>query len=209
MKLEGDFTFDAPPERVWKTLLDPQAIAKSMPGCDGMEEVGENQYKAIMNVKVGPVQGRFDGTVRLSDIQPMTSYRLTVQGKGSTGFMKGDGVLSLRPAEEAGKTAVHYSVDAQVGGRIAGIGQRLLETTAKSITRQSLETLNSQMSPDTGESGSDSGQAAAPPPSATRIAAGVAKDVVADYTGTGKSKIVVIVVAAIVLAFLILLLLRL
>lgn len=143
MKLEGTYTFEAPREVVWQALLDPNVLAKVMPGCEQLEQVGENEYKGLLKIRVGPVQGQFEGLVNLSDINAPHSYRMQVDGKGAPGFMKGVGEVRLEDQGEA--TLMHYSGEAQVGGRIASVGQRLLDSSAKALTRQSLDGLHEQI----------------------------------------------------------------
>ena len=176
MKLNGNYTFDAPRGLVWQSLLDPEVIARILPGCEKMEMTAENEYKAAMTVRVGPVQGKFQGTVQLTDLKEEESYQLTVEGRGPTGFLKAQGEIRVEDASEEGKTDLHYDVEARVGGRIASVGQRLIDTTARSITRQSLEALNQQIKARL--EGDDDPDVKSP--SATKMAAGVAKDVVKD-----------------------------
>lgn len=183
MKLNGNYTFDAPRGLVWQSLLDPEVIARILPGCEEMEETGENQYKAAMTVRVGPVQGKFQGTVQLRDLKEEESYQLAVEGRGPSGFLKGNGEIRLEESSEEGKTDLHYDVEAQVGGRIASVGQRLIDTTARSITRQSLEALNKQI-----KARQEGREEDVKGPSATKLAAGVAKDVVKEITGKFRRK---------------------
>lgn len=143
MKVEGSYTFAAPRHVVWPMLLDPEVLANVMPGCEELKEVGENQYVGALKIKVGPVQGKFNGEITLTDITAPESYNMLVDGKGPAGFVKGEGGLRLE--EDGGTTVMHYIGDAQVGGRIASVGQRLLDTSAKAIIRQSLDGLNQQI----------------------------------------------------------------
>ena len=143
MKLEGTYTFEAPRDEVWKALMDPEVLAKVMPGCEKLEETGKNQYNAAMKIKVGPVQGNFQGSIKLLDINEPDSYGMEVDGKGPAGFMKGKGTVRLEA--QGASTIMHYGGEAQVGGRIASVGQRLLDSSAKAITRQSLDSLNEQI----------------------------------------------------------------
>jgi len=140
--LADTYTFDAPQDVVWNILQDPDTLAKAMPGVQSLEKVGENQYRGMMNIRVGPVQGRFQGTVTMSDIRPPEGYHLRVEGRGPQGFMTGEGDLTLTGVGE--KTELRYTMEAQVGGRIAAVGQRLIESTARSIIRQALDSLNRQ-----------------------------------------------------------------
>jgi carbon monoxide dehydrogenase subunit G len=139
MKIQGEHTFDAPRERVWRALLDPEVLARTLPGCERLERTGENEYRGVLNVQVGPVKGQFQGTLQLADILPLEGYHMKLDGSGPSGFMNGQGELRL--ADAPAGTTLRYDLDAQIGGRIAGLGQRLVESSAKSITRQGLEGL--------------------------------------------------------------------
>jgi carbon monoxide dehydrogenase subunit G len=139
MKIQGSHTFDAPREQVWRALLDPAILARTLPGCERLERVGENDFQGALNVQVGPVKGQFQGTLQLSDLRPLEGYHMRLDGKGPAGFMNGEG--DLRLADAGGSTVLTYDLDAQVGGRLAGVGQRLVESSAKSISRQGLEGL--------------------------------------------------------------------
>ena len=115
MKLAGDYVFDAPQELVWKALQDPDVLSTAMPGGEGFEEVGENEYAGNLKVKVGPVQGVFKGNIKLEDIVEPESYTMIVDGKGAPGFVKATGNLKLSPEGEA-KTRIDYEGEAKVGG---------------------------------------------------------------------------------------------
>ena len=133
MKIQGTYTFAAPREQVWRALLDPEILARTLPGCEKLERVGENDFRGALNVQVGPVKGQFQGTLQLSDLRPLEGYHMKLDGRGPAGFMSGEG--DLRLSDEGGSTALAYDLDAQIGGRVAGVGQRLIESSAKSITR--------------------------------------------------------------------------
>lgn len=143
MKLEGTYTFEAPRDIVWEALLDPDVLAKALPGTEKLEKVGENDYKGAIKIKVGPIQGQFQGTVVLSDLTPPKTYKMSVNGRGPAGFMKGDG--NVRLEMQGDTTVMYYDGDAQVGGRIASVGQRLIDSTSKQITRQALENIHKQI----------------------------------------------------------------
>ncbi len=141
MRLEGTHQFAAPRAAVWDALMDPTVLAGALPGGEQLELVGENQYRAVMNVKVGPVQGRFEGKILLDDIVAPERYTMKVDGQGAPGFVAGEGLLELLEPDGGG-TLLRYGGDVSVGGRIAGVGQRLIESTAKSVTRQGLTALD-------------------------------------------------------------------
>lgn len=143
MKIEGTYEFDAPRAAVWQAVMDPEVIAKIMPGCEKLDVVGENAYEGAMKIKVGPVQGLFKGNVELSDIQEPESYKLQMKGKGAPGFVNANGDLHL--VENDGKTTLEYVIDAKIGGRLASVGQRLLDSSTRVISRQSLEGLEKEV----------------------------------------------------------------
>jgi carbon monoxide dehydrogenase subunit G len=182
LKIQGEHRFGAPRQQVWQALLDPEVLARTVPGSQGLERTGDNEFSGELKIKVGPVQGAFQGKVALHDLVPPKSYTLKLDGRGAAGFVDGVGAIELED-DPAGGTLLRYDVDAQVGGRIAGVGQRLLDSSAKVITRQALEALDAQVqarSSVAGGSGLEAPSAAPPPPSTARFAAGVAKGVIAD-----------------------------
>jgi carbon monoxide dehydrogenase subunit G len=140
VKLAGTHEFDAPKEAVWEALLDPDVLSQILPGCKQLDRSGENEFKGEISIRVGPVQGSFNGTVNLKDIDPPNSYRMELAGQGRPGYVKGAGALRL---EGDAPTTLHYDGDAQLSGRIASVGQRLVDSTARSLTRQGLQSLES------------------------------------------------------------------
>jgi carbon monoxide dehydrogenase subunit G len=142
VKFAGEYKFDAPIAEVWKALLDPVVLAAVMPGCEKLELV-DDAYVGELNIKVGPVQGKFQGKVTLSDIEEEKGYTMKVDGRGAPGFVKATASVKLTPEGEA--TKMEYDADAQVGGRIASVGQRLIDASAKAIIKESLEGLNANV----------------------------------------------------------------
>ncbi len=139
MKLEGEYVFEADVQEVWDALFDPAVLAAVLPGCEKLELV-DGSYLGEIKVKVGPIQGKFSGKVDLLDLDEPKSYRMNVDGKGAQGFVKATASIKLEP--NGSSTKVIYNADAQVGGKIASVGQRLVETSAKAIVKQSLEGLS-------------------------------------------------------------------
>ncbi len=143
MKLAGSYTFDAPRESVWELLMDPTVLQRIIPGCERLEEVGPDTYSADIKLGIANIRGDYTGTVKISEQQPPASYHMEGEGRGKPGFAKGSGGLEL--TEVDGKTAMRYQADVQVGGPVAGIGQRLIEASAKSIINQSLKALSAEL----------------------------------------------------------------
>src|SRR5215468_1840179 len=142
MKLEGDYLFEANVPEVWSALFDPVILAAVMPGCEKLELI-DGHYVGDIKVKVGPIQGKFTGKVDLQDTVEPQSYTMVVDGRGAPGFVKATAHVKL--AAEGESTRVHYDADAQVGGKIASVGQRLLEASARAIVAQSLEGLHTNI----------------------------------------------------------------
>jgi carbon monoxide dehydrogenase subunit G len=140
MKLAGDFNFDGPVTEVWQALLDPVVLAAVMPGCEKLELV-DGAYLGELNIKVGPVQGKFEGKVTIFEVEEEAGYSISVDAKGSQGFVKATGSVRLTP-QGAADTRVDYDAEVRVGGRIASVGQRLIEASAKAIVKESLDGLN-------------------------------------------------------------------
>ena len=129
MKINGTQTFPAPRQKVWDFLIDPQRLARCLPGCEKLEAVGEHEYASQMNVGLAAVKGVYTGKVKLDELQPPSHYKMLIDGKGKQGFIKGNGILDLE--EQNGQTRLKYSGDIQVGGPLASVGQRMLQGFAK------------------------------------------------------------------------------
>lgn len=135
MKLTGENLIKAPPEVVWGALNDADVLRQAIPGCESLEKLSDTQFKATVAIKVGPVQARFNGEVELTDLDPPNGY--TISGKGSGGVAgnaRGAAKVSLVPEGE--DTRLVYDVDAQVTGKLAQLGSRLIDSTAKMIAGQ-------------------------------------------------------------------------
>lgn len=188
MKIQGTYTFDAPRDTIWPMLLDPNVLARVMPGAEKLEQVGDNEYEGTLMIRVGPVQGKFDGHITLSDINAPEGYFMEVDGKGAPGFVKGTGTLRLEGNGD--QTILHYEGDAQVGGRLASVGQRLLDTSARAIIRQSLEGLEQQVQARTQAPAAGVESAEAPPmaeaPTQLQFATGVARNMLEEIVPPEK-----------------------
>lgn len=143
MKLDGSYDIPVPRPKVWAALLDPARLTLAMPGCERLEALGEGEYKAIMKIGVAAVQGTFEGKVTLSDLEPPARYRMAVEGSGGPGFVRGEARMEL--AEVEGGTRLTYSADVQVGGLIAGVGQRMLGGVAKMMVDQFFSRMAEQL----------------------------------------------------------------
>jgi carbon monoxide dehydrogenase subunit G len=129
MDVTGTYTFNAPPQRVWDLMMDPAAIASCIPGCDRLEPDGPDRYKAAITIGMAAITGSYEGTVVISEKVDAQSYRLSVEGQGRPGFVKGDAKITLR-ADDA-TTIVEVAGAVQTGGTIARLGQRLIGSAAR------------------------------------------------------------------------------
>jgi uncharacterized protein len=145
MILSGTFTFDGPRERVWDILQDPEVLAKALPGTKTLTRVGEDRYQGVMKVNVGPMSAaEFAINVELQDKVAPERFEMRIDGKGTVGFTKGTATIALD--EQPGPvTVMSYSSDVQIGGKIAAVGQRLLESVGRMMTKQALEALNREL----------------------------------------------------------------
>jgi len=139
LKISGSQTVPADRQRTYQLLQDPAVLAKCMPGTDHLDKIGPDEYEMKMKMAIASIGGLFSGKVRLADQNPPTSFRLVVEGTGKIGFIKGEGLLNLDEREKS--TEVTYEGDVQVGGTIASVGQRLLDTTSKMIIKKFFEKL--------------------------------------------------------------------
>jgi carbon monoxide dehydrogenase subunit G len=143
LKFEGSYTFNASREKVWRVLQDPKIMAQCMPGCEQLTEIAPDRYEATMKVGVAAVKGTYKGKVTIKDKQAPSHYTLSGEGSGGPGFMKGD--VSIDLEEDNGKTVLKYSADAQAGGLIASVGQRMLGGVAKMMLDQFFKKMESFM----------------------------------------------------------------
>ena len=139
MELKGEYRISASRERVWEALNDPEILKKSIPGCSALEVVGDNSFAATVTAKVGPVKANFQGQVTLSDIDPPNGYTIQGEGKGGpAGFAKGGAKVTLEPDGDG--SVLRYEGEANVGGKLAQIGSRLIDGTAKKLSGEFFDT---------------------------------------------------------------------
>lgn len=143
MRIAGNYTFEATREEVWSALNDPEVLARTIPGCQRLDQVGPDEYESTLKVGLQAVRGIYTGRVKIDNQVAPESYDIHVDGKGSNGFLKGNGSIKLR--NDGDNTILDYFGEAQVGGTIASVGQRLLDGAAKTLISQSLKALAQQI----------------------------------------------------------------
>jgi 2-furoyl-CoA dehydrogenase large subunit len=147
----GEVVLDATPEAVFRVLLDPAALAKVIPGCNALEPNGEHRYRADVTVGVGMIKARYSAEVALSELDPPRSLRLAGSGLSSVGSARGSGLVTLEPKD--GGTLLHYDYTAEVSGKVAAVGSRMLEGAAKIVLNQLFEQLGREAGGQRGASG--------------------------------------------------------
>jgi uncharacterized protein len=150
VKVGGTYTIAAPREQVWRFLIDPERLARCIPGAGKLEQIGENEYSGEINVGLAAVKGMYNGKVKLEDLQPPQHYRIVVDGKGKQGFIKGTGTMDLEE-QEGKKTLVRYVGDAQIGGPLASVGQRMIDGAAKTMITQFFTAMEAEVTAAPGE----------------------------------------------------------
>ena len=143
MTLDGSHHFKAPRERVWALFNDPGVLSRATPGCERLEPVGPDEFEATLSVGVAAVKGTYQGRLAITDKRPLEGYVLHVEGTGRPGFVKGEGRLSL--SDQDGGTLATINAEAQVGGLIAAVGQRLVGAAARMLMSQFFSALEAEL----------------------------------------------------------------
>ena len=132
MEMSGEYRIPAPRETVWTALNDAEVLRNTIPGAESVEKIGDDEFEAVARAKVGPVNARFKGKVKLTDIDPPNGYTISGEGNGgAAGFARGSARVQL--ADDNGVTVLTYQVSAQIGGKLAQIGQRFIDSTASKL----------------------------------------------------------------------------
>ncbi len=143
VELAGEYEFAAPQELIWQMILDPEVLAQTISGCEKLERVDETTLQGLLNLRIGPVQGIFQGKVESTDVRPPNSLHMIISGSGPAGVVRGEGNITLEATPTT--TRLRYDGTAQVSGRIASVGQRVMDSSTKSIVRQCLQNLERQV----------------------------------------------------------------
>jgi carbon monoxide dehydrogenase subunit G len=178
MKLEGDHVFAGPRKEVWEMIRDPEVLSQALPGESKLNKLSETDYEGVMNVRIGPVSGTFTGKLVVSNEVPPQSCTLTVDGKGAPGFVKGVGNVKF-VEQDANTTFMSYTGELTVGGTLASVGQRMLDSVGKSIIRQGFEVLDKVL--ETRLANKAGQQVEFQAPTETQFAANVAKDMTKNW----------------------------
>lgn len=143
MIVDGTYTFDGPIERVWELLLDPEVMAYAMPGATHLTQSRDGHYEGRLRVKVGFIHADFDLTVDLRDVRRPSHYLMDIRSTGRLGSTQGEATVDL--SRDAGRTTMRYRADLDVGGKLGGVGGRVLGSVSRMMTRQGLEALSEEL----------------------------------------------------------------
>jgi len=146
MKLAGETSLPGVPRAVWDRLVDPQVMARCLPGCQEVSAIAQDAYAVTLRIGVGPITGTYGGTMRITEQEPPARYRVVFEGAGAQGFVRGTGQAHL--AERSGSTVLRYESEIEVGGLIASVGQRVLEGVGKLLVKQMFAKLSAQVTPE-------------------------------------------------------------
>lgn len=196
MKLEGEYVFNGPRDEVWQLVRDPDVLASALPGTQSLKQVSENEYEGDINLRMGPVAGVFSGRLVVSNEEPPKKCTLAVEGQGKPGFIKGTGNVNLMDQGD-GTTLMKYDGELQIGGRLASVGQRMLDTASKSMMRQGLETLNQTLEARVAAK-TEGKEVDHKPPSESEFAAAVAKDMAGQMLTPARLAVIIIAILVIV-----------
>ena len=151
MKLNGENIIQASRIQVWDALNDPGILKETIPGAQSVDQSSDDEFKAVVEIKIGPVKAKFTGKINLSDVNPPNGYKIIGQGQGgAAGFAKGSAVVSLTELDPE-TTKLVYEVDAQVGGKLAQVGQRLIQSASKSLADQFFNNLQEYFNGDSND----------------------------------------------------------
>jgi len=199
MKLDGEHIFHGPRQAVWELIRDPEALAKALPGTESLTKLSENEYEGAMNVRIGPIAGTFSGKVVVSDEVPPESCTLTAEGKGPQGFARGVGRIQLTDQGD-GTTLMKYEGDVTIGGKLASVGQRSLDTVSKSMIRQGLTVLDQALEARLAAQAAGKQEVEYTKPTEAEFATAVARDVAGEILASPQmARAGLLIVAAIAL----------
>jgi carbon monoxide dehydrogenase subunit G len=201
MNLEGEHLFKGPRADVWEMIRDPEVLATALPGTQKLNKIDEQHYEGAMNIRIGPVSGAFSGKLEIADEAPPEKCTLIVEGKGAPGFAKGTGYVNFEDCGD-GTTLLKYSGSVQIGGTLASVGQRMIDSVAKSIIKQAFETLDKALEARLEAKATGSEVANFIAPTEVEFAAAVSKDMAKGFMSIAEVRMLLYVIPAAIIIFL-------
>jgi len=198
MNLEGEHLFKGPRQDVWDMIRDPEVLATALPGTQKLNKIDEQHYEGAMNVRIGPVSGAFSGKLEIADEVAPEKCTLIVEGKGAPGFAKGTGNVQFEDCGD-GTTLLKYNGSVQIGGTLASVGQRMIDSVAKSMIKQAFETLDKALEARLAAKAAGSEKVDFTPPSEVEFAAAVTKDMAKGLTSIPEVRMLMYVIPAVII----------
>jgi len=192
MNLDGEHIFRGPRQDVWEMFYDPNVLASALPGTQKLDKVNENEYNGVINVRIGPVSGSFSGKLTISDEKPPESCTLTVDGRGAPGFARGVGHVTFLDQGDS-TTLMKYTGEVTIGGTLASVGQRMIDSVSKSMIRQGFESLDKALEVRLAAK-NDGKEVEFKAPTESDFAKGVVKDMGKDWMKIAEVRMVLYVV---------------
>jgi len=202
MNLEGEHLFKGPRQDVWDMIRDPEVLATALPGTQKLNKIDEQHYEGAMNIRIGPVSGAFSGKLEIADEVPPEKCTLIVDGKGAPGFAKGTGYVNFEDLGD-GTRLLKYTGSVQIGGTLASVGQRMIDSVAKSMIKQAFETLDKALEARLAAKQTGSTTVDFKPPSEVQFAAAVTKDMAKGFTSIPEVRMLLYGIPVVVIVFLI------
>jgi carbon monoxide dehydrogenase subunit G len=200
MNIEGEHVFKGPREDVYEMFRDPEVLGSCIPGTQQLNKIDDQHYEGAINLRVGPVSGTFAGKLEVSDEVPPESCTLSVEGRGSPGFLKGVGHVQFTDQGD-GTTLLKYTGDAQIGGTLASVGQRMIDSVSKSIIKQAFDTLDKALEARLAAK-SGGNVVHFQPKTEAEFAAAVTKDVVGGATSIAEVRMLMYIIPVVVILIL-------
>ncbi len=192
MKIEGEHIFKGPRQAVWEMFRDPEVLASAMPGTQALNKIDDQNYEGTMNVRIGPVSGSFAGQLNVSNENPPESCTLTVDGRGAAGFAKGVGNVHFSDNSD-GSTFMKYDGDVVIGGTLASVGQRMIDSVSKSMIKTAFETLDLALEARTASKAGDP-PVEFKPPTEAQFAKTVVKDMAGGLTQVAEVRMLLYII---------------
>jgi carbon monoxide dehydrogenase subunit G len=187
VNLDGSAVLSADPDKVWAVITDPAVLARTIPGCESLEQIGDDEYRMNVSVGVGAIRGTYAGEVRLSDQNRPKSYVMHASGAGAPGQVRATVTINLEASDQG--TTLTYSADAVVGGPVAGVGQRMITGVAKRMAGQFFKAIDDELTGVAPALVAAAPSAAAAAPSDASLVVGVQPAAAAGRTFTGKAAV--------------------
>lgn len=202
MQIEGEHIFNGPREEVYMMFRDPDVLASALPGTQALTKVDDQHYEGTMNVRIGMVSGAFSGKLEVADEMAPERCTLIVDGRGAPGFAKGTGKVVFTEQAD-GTTLLNYSGDVQIGGTIASVGQRMIDSVSKSMIKTAFDTLDKALEARLAAKAAGKAEVDFQAPTEAEFAKAVTKDMVKGFSSVAEIRMLIYIIPLVIIIFLI------